>query len=44
VDWMDLTQDREQRRDFVNTVMNLWFPKKAGNFLTPTHGVSQLVN
>jgi len=29
-----LAQDRDQWRPPVNTVMNLWIPKKAGNFLT----------
>jgi hypothetical protein len=26
VDWIDLPQDRDQRRALVNTVMNLLFP------------------
>jgi hypothetical protein len=26
MDWIDLAQDREQRRALVNTVMNLRFP------------------
>jgi hypothetical protein len=26
VDWIYLTQDRDQWRDLVNTVMNLWVP------------------
>jgi hypothetical protein len=26
VDWIHLTQDRDQRRDLVNTVMNLRVP------------------
>jgi hypothetical protein len=26
VDWIHLAQERNQRRDFINTVMNLWFP------------------
>jgi hypothetical protein len=34
VDWMYLIQDRDQWRGLVNTVMNLRFPQKAGNFLT----------
>jgi len=34
VDWIHLTQDRNQWQAFVNMVMNLWVPKKAGNFLT----------
>jgi hypothetical protein len=24
IDWIDLAQDRDQWRDLVNTVMNLW--------------------
>jgi hypothetical protein len=34
VDWMHLSQDRDQRRTLVNTVMNLRFPSKAGKLLT----------
>jgi hypothetical protein len=34
VDWMNLAHDRDQRRDFVNRVMNLQVPYKAGDFLT----------
>jgi hypothetical protein len=34
VDWMHLAQDRDQWWDFVNTLMNLRVPHKAGNFLT----------
>jgi hypothetical protein len=25
-DWIDLAQNRDQRRALVNTAMNLWFP------------------
>jgi hypothetical protein len=34
VDWMRVTGNRDQCRALVNTVMNLRFPYKAGNFLT----------
>jgi len=34
VDWMHLAQDKDRWRALVNTVMNIRFPKKAGNFLT----------
>jgi hypothetical protein len=26
MEWIDLAQDRDQWRDLVNTVMNLWVP------------------
>jgi hypothetical protein len=26
VDWIDLAQDRDQWRDLVNMIMNLWVP------------------
>jgi hypothetical protein len=32
VDWIDLLQDREQRRTFVNELMNLWVPWNVGTF------------
>jgi hypothetical protein len=34
VDWLHLTDDRDQWQAVVNTVMNLQVPQKAGNFLT----------
>jgi hypothetical protein len=34
VDWINLTQDRDQWWALLNMVMNLWVPEKAGNFLT----------
>jgi hypothetical protein len=34
VDWIYLAQDRDQWRALANTVMILWIPQKAGNFLT----------
>jgi hypothetical protein len=32
VDWMDMSQDRNQRRALVNTVLNLRVPRNAGKF------------
>jgi hypothetical protein len=39
MDWIDLTQDRDQWRALVNTMVNLRLPYSAGNFLScPTCG------
>jgi hypothetical protein len=34
MDWISLTQDRDQWRTLVNTVMNLRIPENAGKFLS----------
>jgi len=34
VDWINLAQDWDKWRAFVNTAMNLRFSQKAGNFMT----------
>jgi hypothetical protein len=34
IGWIHLAQDRDERRAFVNTVMGLCVPYKAGTFLT----------
>jgi hypothetical protein len=34
MDWIDLAQERDQRRAFVNTVMNLYVPCNVGKFLS----------
>jgi hypothetical protein len=40
VDWINLAQDMGRWRAVVNTVMNLWVPEKAGNFLTSRATIS----
>jgi hypothetical protein len=34
IDWIDLTQDKDQWRALVNTIMNLQVPENAGKFLS----------
>jgi hypothetical protein len=34
MDWIDLTQDRDQWKALVNTAMNLRVPQNVWNFLT----------
>jgi hypothetical protein len=34
VDWIHLAQVRDRWRALVNTIMNLWVPQNAVNFLT----------
>jgi hypothetical protein len=34
MDWIDLAQDKDQWRATVNTVMNIWAPENAGEFLS----------
>ena len=40
MEWIDLAEDRDRLRDFVNAVMNLRFPYNAGNILTTWGPVS----
>jgi hypothetical protein len=39
MDWIQLVQDRDQWRVFVNTVMDLQVLKKARNFLNDSRTV-----
>jgi hypothetical protein len=32
MDWIRLTEDRDQLRAVVNTAMNLWFPSNASKY------------
>jgi len=40
MDWIDLAQERDRWQALVNSVMNLWAPLNAGNFLTVWEPVS----
>jgi hypothetical protein len=41
MDWINLAQDRDQRRAIVNTVMDRWFPLNSDKFFSilPTGGL-----
>jgi len=34
MDWIELAQGRNRRRELVNAAINLLLPKNEGNFLT----------
>jgi len=34
MDWIELAQDKESWQALVSTVINLWVPQNARNFLT----------
>jgi hypothetical protein len=40
VNWIHVTQNRDQCRSLVNTVLNLLVSYKAGNFLTSRMTIS----
>jgi hypothetical protein len=33
MDWIDLAHVKDQWKDFVNMIMNLWVPQMLGKFL-----------
>jgi hypothetical protein len=33
MDWIDLAQDRDQRKALVNMAIKFWVPKNVGKFL-----------
>jgi len=49
VDWICLTQDRDQRQAHMNMLMNFWAPRQSGEFfllnlesLSFTRGITSL--
>ena len=40
VDWIDLNQNMDGKRDLANAVTNFWVPKSSGNFLRRWEAIS----